>query len=145
MERILVTVTGHIQDVSALARGLSLARRLRGTLFVLATSHGPGTRCPDGGTHIPNQEVEERLRLLVERARAENLAVEVYVAEGRFDEAVVRFCKEHRITLWIVGVPGKEDRGSGKRMVDIHKIRHRVGCPVEMVHPKRSSGTKVEG
>lgn len=146
MERILVTVTkGSTEELGALARGISLARRIGGRLYVLGLKRPgiPGSESP--ACLVPAaDEVAERMQMLIEGARADGVFVDTYVAEGCDEERILEFCREHRVTLWVVGVPGRHRREHQQAVMRVHKIRHRLGCPVEMVYPKKEIGQPEE-
>jgi nucleotide-binding universal stress UspA family protein len=146
MEKILVTVTkGSMEELGALARGISLARRIGGRLCVLGLKQ-PGIPGSEGSYRLvpAADEVNERMQMLIEGARADGVSVDTYVTEGSDEEGILEFCRQHRVTLWVVGVPGRHRREHQKAVMWVHKIRHRLGCPVEMVYPKKEIGQPEE-
>ncbi|SMC16509.1 Universal stress protein family protein [Desulfacinum hydrothermale DSM 13146] len=146
MERIVVTVSDEgMEALGALARGISLARRIGARLYVLSLER-PGSRAAGASSRLfsVGDEVAERMQMLIEGARADGVSVDIHISEGSYEEALVRFCREYRVTLWIVGIPDKHRRDHHEALMRIHKIRARLGCAVEIVHPKRTMGPTEE-
>ncbi|ROR02988.1 universal stress protein [Desulfosoma caldarium] len=137
MERILVTVTGGTtEDLGALARGICLARRIGAHLYVVGLERPTEHRGEEPYRLVPASEVGERMHMLIEGARGDGVSVSTYILRGNPEEGILAFCREHRVTLWIVGVPGRQRRKHHQAMMWVHSLRHKLGCSVEMVRPK---------
>lgn len=135
MERILVPMTQRRGAFEALARALSLARRIPARVFVLFVVEGDQ---PERPVVPPLDETEDRrrARLMLERAQADGVAVDSFVAEGAFEEEVIRFAKENRITLLVAENAGAEQRVAERESQSLREIRHRISCRVEVVTPR---------
>jgi nucleotide-binding universal stress UspA family protein len=119
----------------ALARALSLARRIPAgvfVLFVVEDSHRERSEIPP----MDATEDRRRVRLMLERARANGVAVDSFVAEGAFEDEVIRFAKENRITLLVAENVGAEQRATDRENQSLREIRHRISCRVEVVTPR---------
>lgn len=146
MERILVTVTrGSKEELGALGRGICLARRIGGRLYVLGLQRPTKHQGEEPCRLVPASEVGERMHMLIEGARGDGVSVSTYILRGDPEDGILAFCREHRVTLWIVGVPGRETRRHHQAAMWVHGLRHKLGCSVEMVIPKMEITGKEEG
>jgi len=87
-------------------------------------------------------QVRRRLELMTEEARAKGVAIERYDTEGAYDEEVIRFVREHKISLLVVESSEGDHRQSGWSELEFQNIRHRIACRVERVSPRRSTDAK---
>ena len=58
---------------------------------------------------------------------------------------MIRFAREHRITLLVAEQGEADPRGTGREASAIRKIRHLINCPVEIVTPRRNLDPKEKG
>ncbi|MFU2210019.1 MAG: universal stress protein [Desulfovibrio sp.] len=143
MEHILVCMTPRHGAFGALGRAVALARRIPAKVSVLFV-----TAPPEGQATPPLAEVEARrqLRLLVERARSEGVAIEWFVAEGIFEDEVIRFVKDRKVTLLVAETTDAEGRQSERETQSLRQILHRVSCRVELVSPRKDeTATQPKG
>jgi K+-sensing histidine kinase KdpD len=125
MERILVCMDDRRGAWEALSHSVCLAKRIGAAVHVLRIQ-APGAEPRDGDA------VRSRLERQIEAAKAEGVNITHFVAEGPFEEEVIRFAEHHRISL-LVAEPGQ---GEG-----LQQIRHRIACRVELVSPRRNPET----
>lgn len=143
MEHILVCMTPRHGAFGALGRAVALARRIAAKVSVLFV-----TDPPEGQATPPLAEVEARrqLRLLVERARSEGVAIEWFVAEGNYEEEVIRFANDRKVTLLVAETTDAEGRQSERETQSLRQILHRVSCRVERVSPRKDeTATQPKG
>lgn len=135
MERILVTMDHNQGEWAALSRALFLAKRMDARVFVLLVTEGiegePGFMPPPGNPFI------ERLELMIEKGRAEGTTVAYFITQGEFEEEVIRFIAQNRVSLFLTERFGKGAKQAGRTMEAFYRIRRRTGCRIELIQPRR--------
>ena len=140
MEKILVALDPGKTSIWAAIHGLNLARRIRAKVYVLVVSAPKGSVDVEGRLW---QDVKEEIEALVEQARSEGISVDLYVAFGHYDEEVVKFIRDNKVTLLVLGVPLPGTGSFRSKFFDfVEKIRQRVDCKIEIVNEK---GVKITG
>jgi K+-sensing histidine kinase KdpD len=134
MERILVSMNCLNGSWGALSRAVSLARRIDAKLYALLVlpPHDKGEENP------PSCGTRERLELLIEVAKSEGSRIDYFISEGDYEEEVIRFVQQNRITLVIAESPDGDDPHSERDLAKIRKIQHRIACRVELVSPRKN-------
>ena len=95
MERILVCMDGTHGAWEALSRSIALAGRIDARISVLRVvprAAGAG----GAGKTLAEDAVRGRLELIIEAAKARGVRIEHFVAEGSFEEEVIRFVEHDR-------------------------------------------------
>ena len=89
--------------------------------------------------------MKSSLESLIEEGISEGIPVDYYITYGQYDNELVKFVKENKITMLVVGSPTSQ----GGRLEDfddlLEKIRHRIDCRIEVVHEKTVKTTKKRG
>jgi nucleotide-binding universal stress UspA family protein len=141
MERILVGMAPENDSLWAGIHALNLARRINAKVSFLLVID-PET---DTGTQAVNEErkasMMKRLGNLIEQGRAEGIAVDYFIAHGKFDKELVQFIKDNKTTMLVVGLPPDPDVSSGNFTELIEKVRHRIDCRIEVVQEKNLKPT----
>jgi len=138
MEKILVAVDPGKTSIWTAVHGLNLARRIRARVYILLVSAPRGAGSAE---EFLRQDVKDEIEALVEEARSEDISVDLYVAFGPYDEEVVKFIRDNKITLLVLGVPLPGTGSSRSKFFDfVEKIRRRVDCRIEIVNEK---GVKI--
>ncbi len=136
MERILVSMNCRSGSWGALSRAISLARRIDAKLCALLVLPHPVK-----GAGIEEHSVQcgtrERLELLIEIAKSEGARIDYFISEGNYEEEVIRFVEQNRITLLIAEYPDDGNPHSERDMSQIRTIQHRIACRVELVSPRK--------
>jgi len=134
MERILVALDPGRTTIWAAIHALNLARRIGARTYILMVP-----RTPHAG-EAENRVLagaQEELEPLIEKARTEGVRVEIYITYGEYDQEVVKFIRENKIDLLIIGVPVSSKGSSPGRFFDnVEKIRQRVDCRIEVVNER---------
>ena len=136
MERILVGLDTSEGSLWSGIHALNLAKRIDAKVSFLLVID-PETDKRD--LAILDQEkgyMTKRLGALIEQGRADGIAVDYFVTHGKFDVEVVKFIKENRITMLVVGLPADQKGSSGHFTDLLEKVRHRIDCRIEVVHEK---------
>jgi nucleotide-binding universal stress UspA family protein len=136
MERILVGTSPRHGALSALTRAISLAKRIEARVHVLFVAPPEGN-VPSG---LPDDKAlaeQRRLRLLAQQAAQEGVGVESFMTEGAYEEEVIRFAREHRITLLVLESGDGDGRGAQRDDQSLKQILHGISCRVELVSPRR--------
>jgi nucleotide-binding universal stress UspA family protein len=137
MERILVCVDARHGAWEAWARAISLAKRIDAKVYALLV-------LPLGGTEIgttdttTDRSVRERLELLIELAKSDGIPIDYFISEGSYEEEVIRFANQHKITLIVAEPPRGDNRHSDREFASFEKIRHRIRCRAELVSPRKT-------
>ncbi len=139
MERILVALEPGRTSIWTVVHGLNLARRIHARVFILVITPVPDAAAVEKRLR---DDFKEETEALIEKARSEGVPVDLYMAFGMYDEEVIKFIKDHRITLLVVGNPlrGREARSGFIDLVE--RIKRRVGCRIEIVDKKRGQNNK---
>jgi nucleotide-binding universal stress UspA family protein len=136
MERILVGLDTAEGSLWSGIHALNLAKRIDAKVsFLLVIDPDVDKR----DLAILDQEkgyMTKRLGALIEQGRADGIAVDYFVTHGKFDVEVVKFIKENRITMLVVGLPADQKGSSGHFTDLLEKVRHRIDCRIEVVHEK---------
>ncbi|RLB85630.1 MAG: hypothetical protein DRH15_03160 [Deltaproteobacteria bacterium] len=134
MERILVALDPGKTSIWTAVHGLNLARRINARVHILMVSKGSGA---EGVEKQIFSYLKEEVEGLIEEARSEGISVDLYVAYGAYDEEVVKFIKDNRISLLVLGAPLPSKGISSTKFFDVaEKIRRRVECRIEIVNEK---------
>lgn len=139
MERILVGTSPRQGAFRALARAISLAKRIDARVHVLFVSP-PSDGLPPGQASPEHR----RLRLMAQQAAREGVGIECFVTQGHYEEEVIRFAREHRITLLVSESTGGDGVGAQRDGQSLKQILHGIACRVELVSP-RGDETATQG
>lgn len=143
MERILVSMTPRHGAFAALNRALSLAKRISAKVYVLFV-----TPPPEGIARntppLTEAADRNRVRLMVQQAQAEGVGIEYFVTEGDYEEEVIRFARDRKITLLVSESADGEGRASEREAQSLRRILHGIPCRVELVTP-RGNETATQG
>jgi len=136
MERILVSMHCRNGPWGALSRAISLAGRIDAKLYALLVLP-PCAESSGIQEHNPLCKTKERLELLIEIAKAEGSRIDYFISEGNYEEEVIRFVQQNRITLLIAESPDRDGPHPERDLAQIRKIQHRIACRVELVSPRK--------
>lgn len=143
MEKILVGMDARHGSFEALSRAISLARRIPAKVYVLVVEQAVdkyGGNSPPGDV---SGAVRRRLDLETQQARASGVSIERFHAEGAYDDQVIDFAKQHKITLLVMESPEVDPKHPEQGGLEFQKIRHRIACRVERVFPRREEAKSV--
>ena len=136
MERILVGLDTAEGSLWSGIHALNLAKRIDAKVSFLLVID------PDIDKHkkaLQDQRkahMSKSLGALIEQGRDEGISVDYFVTYGKFDVEIVKFIKENRITMLVVGLPADQKGSSGHFSELLEKVRHRIDCRIEVVHEK---------
>lgn len=143
MERILVGTSPRQRAFSALTRAISLAKRIRAKVHVLFVVPAPeGNIAP--APALAESDERRRLRLMVQQAQEEGVGIEYFLAEGNYEEEVIRFARERKITLLVVESADGEGLAAEQEAQSQKRILHGISCRVELVSPRRAATATQE-
>ncbi len=130
MERILVTMNGRSAAMEALSRSLALASRIEARLFVLVVTPASGKKKGIDRNFL--QDLERRIK----SANETGIHVDLFFSEGNYEQEVIKFAENHKITLIVTEHDGP-DGAMDHKLASLRMIRHRVSCRVEIVSPRK--------
>jgi len=136
MEKILVGIDGHHSAWEALTRACALAKRIDAQLYVLLVQPLAGGGSASG-RQSEGLDLRKHLELRIEMAKSEGIPVHYYIAEGQFEEEIVRFVNHYRITLLVYELRDGAFKATEKEAVSLQAIRHRIACQVEIVAARK--------
>jgi K+-sensing histidine kinase KdpD len=136
MERVLVSMNSRQGAWEALSRAISLAQRIDARIYALlvlpqATPIGSMAERHAAG-------IRERLELLIEAAKSENIHIDYFISEGKYEEEVIRFIDQNKITLLVVESPEGENRANDRESHIIDSLRHRTTCRMEVISLRKN-------
>lgn len=100
MERVLVSMNARQGAWEAFSRAISLARRMDARIYALLVL--PPRAETRGSMDRNIAGVRERLELLIEAAKSEKIQIDYFISEGKYEEEVIRFIDQNKITLLVV-------------------------------------------
>lgn len=133
MERILVSMSSQCGAWGAWSRAISLAGRIDARLYALLLAPPSEKTAGAAGDNSSAGGVRKRLELLIELAKSKGVQVDYFMSEGNYEEEVIRFVEQNRITLLVAESAEEENANSERDLARIRRIRHRLSCRVEVV------------
>ena len=141
MERILVGMAPENGSLWAGIHALNLAKRINARVSFLLVIDSETETGPQAADEQRKASMMKRLGTLIEQGRAEGIAVDYFIAHGKFDKELVQFIKDNKTTMLVVGLPLDPDVSSGNPREFIEKLRHRIHCRIEVVQEKNLKPT----
>lgn len=142
MNRILVAVEPAHGSVSAAVYALNLAQRIQAkvSFLLICASSGP-TLCRRDGQEV--LEVEEELKaLLIDSRRSTGLQADIYVTHGSYENELINFVQENRITLLVIDFPPPGLQEGASIFLDrMMRIKREINCRVVIVSEKTTGNT----
>jgi nucleotide-binding universal stress UspA family protein len=136
MERILVGLDTAEGSLWSGIHALNLAKRIDAKVSFLLVIDPDVDKLEPPLLDQGKGYMTKPLGALIEQGRAEGIAVDYFVTHGKFDVEIVKFIKENRITMLVVGLPADQKGSSGHFTELLEKVRHRIDCRIEVVHEK---------
>lgn len=136
MERILVGLDTAEGSLWSGIHALNLAKRIDAKVSFLLVIDTDIDRCKAALQDQWKAHMTKSLGALIEQGRDEGIAVDYFVTYGKFDVEIVKFIRENRITMLVVGLPVDQKGSSGDFAARLEKVRHRIDCRIEVVHEK---------
>lgn len=133
MERILVAMNTEGSSFWAAIHALNLAKRIKAKVFFLLVLDAESKGASDDRME---DSARKRLEPLIENGRSKGLTVEYYLTRGNYEEELISFIQENKVTFLVVGSPGKEEGSRETFTKVLEKIRHRINCRIEVVYEK---------
>lgn len=141
MERILVSMNAQQAAWEAWSRAISLVKRIGRDARIYALLIVPQPHSVSPMIEKDIKMIRERFELQIELAESEGIHIDYYVTEGNYEDEVVRFAEQNKITLLVLESL-EEGKQHAKRGGDsLRKIIHRIPCRVELVTPRRITTT----
>ena len=114
-----------------------MARRIDAKLYALLVLPPSGSGAGTEERNAPCM-TRERIELMIEIAKSEGSRIDYFISEGNYEDEVIRFVEQNRITLVIAESPDGENPGCERDLAQIRKIQHRIACRVELVSPRKT-------
>jgi nucleotide-binding universal stress UspA family protein len=144
MERIMVAMDPSRTHLFVVIHALSLARRINAKVFFLLVF--PAAADQPGKTRKEEEAatVKRSVDALIDEARSDGITVDYYTAYGDYENELIRFVQENKVTLLVIeGATGTKDAAEDfKNFLD--RLRHRINCRIEVVNEKPKHADRKE-
>jgi nucleotide-binding universal stress UspA family protein len=142
MEKILVGLYPGKTSLWAAVHALNLSKRINARLYFLLVIDPRSKESDKSLMRQVENSIKSNLESLIEEGISDGIPVDYYITYGQYDNELVKFVKENKITMLVVGSPTPQD-GRLEDFDDLlEKIRHRIDCRMEVVHEKTTKKTK---
>jgi len=142
MEKILVGLDPGKTSLWAAVHALNLSKRINARLYFLLVIDPAVKDLDESLIRQVEASMKSNLESLIEEGISDGIPVDYYITYGQYDNELVKFVKENKITMLVVGSPTPQD-GRLEDFDDLlEKIRHRIDCRIEVVHEKTVKTTK---
>ena len=145
MEKILVGLYPGKTSLWAAVHALNLSKRINARLYFLLVIDNAAKGSDESLMRHIEASMKSSLESMIEEGLSEGIPVDYYITYGQYDNELVKFVKENKITMLVVGSPTSQDRRSEDFDDLLEKIRHRIDCRIEIVHEKTVKTTKKGG
>jgi len=142
MEKILVGLDPGKTSLWAAVHALNLAKRIQAKLYFLLIIDPVANGSEESLVRQVEADMKERLESLIEEGISDGIPVDYYITYGQYDNELVKFVKENKITMLVVGSPTSQEGHFDDFEDLLEKIRHRIDCRIEVVHEKTVKKTK---
>lgn len=143
MEKILVAVDGKRGAWEALSHACSLAKRIAVKLNILLVAT-PDIHRLSHSEKEAEKQIRIKLELLIEAAKVEGIQINYFITEGIYENEVIQFVNNNKISLLVYGSNDGDMRAASKDLEFLRSLRHRIACTVEVVSPKKTMSSKEE-
>lgn len=120
----------------ACIHALNLAKRIKAKVLFLLIFSIPEKEMNKSLEEEIAVPVKRRLDSFIEEGRSEGIVVDYYLVYGDFENEIVSFIQENRISLLVVEFPAERGHLAEDFKYFLEKIRHRINCRIEVVHEK---------
>ena len=142
MQKILVGLDPGKTSLWAAVHALNLAKRIKASLYFLLVIDPAAKGSDESLIRQVEASMKSKLESLIEEGISDGIPVDYYITYGQYDNELVKFVKENKITMLVMGSSTPQDG----RLEDfdnlLEKIRHRIDCRIEVVHEKTVKITK---
>lgn len=145
MEKILVAMDPARTKFYAGIHALNLVKRINAKVLFLLVFPPPTKDIKPSFKKEIAVSVKRRLESLIEEARSDGIAVDYYMVYGDYENEIVNFIQENRITILVIEPPGEQGHLSEAFKYFLEKIRHRIDCRIEVVNEKPVIADRKEG
>lgn len=144
MERILVAMEPRQTHLFPGIHALNLAKRINARVQFLLIFPGPPAQPKQPAHNEKAFALRKKVEALIEEARSDGITVEYYAAYGDFENELVHFVHESRVTLLVVeSANGQGESGEAARQ-RLDRLRHRMDCRIEVVNEKPKTPKRKE-
>jgi nucleotide-binding universal stress UspA family protein len=145
MEKILAGLYPGKTSLWAAVHALNLSKRINARLYFLLVIDNAIKGSDKSLMRHIEASMKSSLESLIEEGISEGIPVDYYITYGQYDNELVKFVKENKITMLVVGSPTSQDMCLEDFDDLLEKIRHRIDCRIEVVHEKTVKTTKKGG
>jgi len=122
--------------LAAVYRAIHLAERIKANVHILLVCYQEPASSPTDAFTDLEDTAKKHLELMIEKARSNGVNVHYHIVNGDFEDEVIRFVAEKKITLLILGLPHGDSEGSVEFNKALYTIRQNVRCAIELVRRK---------
>jgi len=136
MEKILVGLYAGKTSLWAAVHALNLSKRINARLYFLLVIDSAVKETDESLMRQIEASMKSSLESLIEEGISDGIPVDYYITYGQYDSELVKFVKEKKITMLVVGSPTPQEGRFDDFEDLLEKIRHRIDCRIEVVHKK---------
>ena len=136
MEKILVGLYPGKTSLWAAVHALSLSKRINARLYFLLVIDPRSKESDKSLMRQVENSIKSSLESLIEEGISDGIPVNYYITYGQYDNELVTFVRENKITMLVVGSPTSQEGRFDDFEDLLEKIRHRIDCRIEVVHKK---------
>ena len=136
MEKILVGLYPGKTSLWAAVHALSLSKRINARLYFLLVIDPRSKESDKSLMRQVENSIKSSLESLIEEGISDGIPVNYYITYGQYDNELVKFVRENKITMLVVGSPTSQEGRLDDFEDLLEKIRHRIDCRIEVVHKK---------
>lgn len=136
MEKILVGLYPGKTSLWAAVHALNLSKRMNARIYFLLVLDPESKGTEESLAHKVEASMKSNLESLIEEGISDGIPVNYYITYGQYDNELVKFVKQNKITMLVVGSPTPQDGCFEDFEYLLEKIRHRIDCRIEVVHEK---------
>jgi hypothetical protein len=136
MEKILAAINPVRTNFYACIHALNLAKRIKAKVLFLLVFSMPAREMKSFLKEEIAAPVKRRLDSFIEEGRSDGFDVDYYLVYGDFENEIVSFIQENRITLLVIESPPERGQLAEDFKLFLERIRHRINCRIEVVNEK---------
>lgn len=145
MEKILVAMNPEKPGSWAGVHALNLAKRIGASVSFLLILHPITGKPVKASVKKAEASMKKSIESFLEEGRTEGIKVDYYLAYGEYENTLINFINDNKITLLVVGPPSDQGRSQDSFTKFLEKIRHQVNCRIEVVQEKHLISVRNKG
>ena len=144
MEKILVGMNPAQTLSLAGVHALNLANRINAKVSFLLVFPSPPKQSGKPVEKQSEATAKKKVEALIEKARSDGILVDYYLTYGDYENELVSFAQQNKVTLLVVETTGRQGNSKQNTKALLEKLRHRINCRIEVVNEKSKTPERKE-